>query len=250
MIMKLFIKIACCGLGLFCIIPALLQVMLSNFNMGTVLAAAVGALLLCGGIFAHKIFYGEHGKIFKAVRALTAIGLCAVLICSLVFFAYGKSDNADYTEDAVIVLGAAVHGHEVSRPLKYRLDKAAEYCEKNPDAIIIVSGGKGYQEEISEAEAMKNYLVNCGIDSEKIIKEESSFGTDENFANSKEILRDIFGDNYTVAVITSDFHVMRSVWTAKQEGLDVSHVGAKIVWYNVPTCYIRECAAFLWYLIK
>lgn len=38
------------------------------------------------------------------------------------------------------------------------------FLSENEDVICIVSGGKGDDEKISEAQAMKNYLVENGID--------------------------------------------------------------------------------------
>ncbi len=58
----------------------------------------------------------------------------------------------------VIVLGAGLDGYNVGKTLKSRLDKAIEYYKLNEDANIIVSGGQGEDELISEAEAMYRYL--------------------------------------------------------------------------------------------
>ena len=116
--------------------------------------------------------------------------LCFVFLAGYVL-SYAHS-TVTYKEDAIIVLGAAVHGKTPSRTLRYRLKKAVDYHEQNPDAIIIVSGGQGAQEDISEAEAMKIYLVENGVASNKIIKEDKSTSTAENFKFSKEILDETF----------------------------------------------------------
>ena len=53
--------------------------------------------------------------------------------------------------DAVIVLGCGVRGERVSLTLARRLDAALAYLEENPKAYVVVSGGQGAGEDISEA---------------------------------------------------------------------------------------------------
>ena len=67
---------------------------------------------------------------------------------------YGNQDNAQYNEDAAIILGASVCNEQVSPSLAKRLDQGEEYQKKNPRAVLIVTGGKGVQECISEALAL------------------------------------------------------------------------------------------------
>ena len=80
----------------------------------------------------------------------------------------------------IIVLGAGLKGDTPSLALERRLEKAAEYMNKNGNAIAIVSGGQGKGETISEAQAMENYLLNHGIREDRIIKEDNSTSTYEN----------------------------------------------------------------------
>lgn len=244
------LRIVCVLAGLYCVLSAVIQLVAASFNMGAALAFAFGAVLVLGAALSGKIFSAERGRLFKAFRGLCCIGVGAAVIFSAGLFVYGKIDNVSGGEDAVIVLGAGIHGTKISRPLKFRLDKALEYYAENPEAVIVVSGGQGAGEDISEAEAMAAYLEENGVNPERIIKEENSFGTDENLINSREMLVPVLGEDFSAAIVTSGFHTMRAVWTAKRLGMKVTHMGAKIMWYNVPVCYIRECAAFLWYLIK
>ena len=66
--------------------------------------------------------------------------------------------------DYIIVLGAQVRKDGPSPVLKYRLDKAVEYLNENPDTVCIVSGGQGSNEPWSEAEGMARYLQEKGFD--------------------------------------------------------------------------------------
>lgn len=127
----------------------------------------------------------------------------------------GCSAKGTAGADYVIVLGAQWKTSGPSRVLKYRLDKAVEYLRENPDTRVIVSGGKGANEPIAEAEGMYGYLVDRGIEASKIQKEVLSTNTYENLIYSGELLDK---ENAAVVIITNDFHVYRSQKLAKAQG--------------------------------
>ena len=218
----------------------------SNITTGTVLTVLIGIFIVLCGVFFGKIRLFSKKKIGKITISAFCL-LCAFEICLCAFIAlYGQADNVSYDEDVVIVLGAGLRGDRVSDPLRRRLDAAIEYHEKNPDALIVVTGGRGIGEDVTEAYAMEKYLIDRGVLQERIIKEESSTSTNENMRFSKVLLDDILPDGYTVAVITNNFHVFRGVSIAKLEGLEkVSHLHASLAWYNAFPCYIRESLAVL-----
>ena len=120
-----------------------------------------------------------------------------------------------------------------------------EYSIHNPKAIIVVSGGQGPQEDITEALAMERYLISKGTPKERIIKEEESTSTYENLLFSKNILDDIFTDPYKTVVITNNFHIYRATRLAENLGLDATHYHGKTSWYSIPVNYARECIATL-----
>ena len=214
--------------------------------MGNLLTLALGAFFLILGIFGNKIKEITKKGVPKAIKYVVLTLLLAELLLVSAIAVFGAVDNATYKEDAVIVLGAAVRGERVSLPLQYRLDSAVEYHEKNPEAYIIVTGGKGLQEDVTEAYAMEKYLLSKGVSEDKIIKEEKATSTEENMAFSKEIADGIFPDNYSICVITNDFHVLRGVSMAKNAGFSiVTHKGANLQWYNLLPCYLRESLAVL-----
>ncbi|MBQ3007625.1 MAG: YdcF family protein [Clostridia bacterium] len=153
---------------------------------------------------------------------------------------YGRKDNAVYTEDAVIVLGKGLDGDKVPVNLAKRLDKAIEYHEKNPRALIVVSGGKGDEEKLSEAQAMTDYLLQKGVPENIIIKEDKSTTTYENFVFSTDILNEKLGNDYSVAFISNSFHIYRAEMLAKELGINAAHLGAGIEWHTVPANYLRE----------
>lgn len=240
--MKNFIRTLLVVIGVILIADALFLAMVGNFNFGLIVTFAVGAVLFGYGTFFEII----NKKAPKWLKAIVIFGLCCGVIMITFLAVYGNVDTADYTEDAVIVLGAGIKGENPSLPLVRRLDKAAEYYEKNPDAVIVVSGGQGFQEDITEALAMERYLIRKGVPAESIIKEEYATSTFENFKLSKEILDKHFAGEYKTVFITNDFHVYRASRLAKLAGVNnVSHISGITEWYTLPVNYFRECFAVL-----
>lgn len=153
----------------------------------------------------------------------------------------GKVNTTTFTEDYIIVLGAGIKGETVLLPLQKRLDKCIEYISVNPNATIIVSGGQGIGESISEALAMERYLIARGVDKSKIIKEEQATDTYENFIYSRAIIDSLSKNTLpNIVFITNDFHVYRSARIAKRIGLDVNSYSAKLPLYLLPPTYLRE----------
>ena len=132
---------------------------------------------------------GWFPTIFYVVGGLLLIGaaLFALLYLGLfVWVCYSESHLEEAPDtDVIIVLGAQVRENGPSVVLRYRLDTAADYLRDNPSTICIVSGGQGYNEPVSEAVAMRDYLVARGIDETRIRMESASKNTVENMEFSK-----------------------------------------------------------------
>jgi uncharacterized SAM-binding protein YcdF (DUF218 family) len=237
--MKKTVKILSIISGVLLIGNTVLMLTISNLNFGLVPVAGLGAMLLGYGLIFDKIKTKKIIHIFVAVVLTILLGFGSFLAI------YGGGDNADYSEKTVIVLGCGIRGERVSVGLAKRLNKAAEYHERNPEAYIIVSGGQGPQEDIPEALAMKRYLVDKGIDEEKIIMEDKSTSTITNFRNSKAIMENMGLSSDSVVFVTNAYHVYRAASYAKAEGLTVNHLGTDIIWYTVPMNYMREMLAVI-----
>nr|WP_240664833.1 YdcF family protein [Lactococcus lactis] len=122
----------------------------------------------------------------------------------------------------ILVLGSRINQNK--KPAKItqeRLDAALLLAKNNPQAKIIVSGAKGADEPVSEAFSMKNYLITHHISADRIISEDKAGDTAENIAYSKK-----YFDGKTV-IVTSDFHLYRALYLAKQEGVKVEGFAAK-----------------------
>ncbi len=151
--------------------------------------------------------------------------------------------NPDY----LIVLGAHVRPDGPCRSLRFRLDTAYQYLMKNPDAICIVSGGKGDNEPCTEAKAMARYLKRKGIAKDRILLEEHSRSTLENLRFSLRLLP---AENPSVGIVTNYYHIPRSLLMAKDLGLkQVYPFPAPQYKRRLPLDLIREAGALCKYLL-
>ena len=178
--------------------------------------------------------------------------VCAALICLFLWAEMlvisGGHGQPDPGAKYLIVLGAQIRGSEISRPLAYRLDTAFDYLEKNPETIAIVSGGQGSGEDVSEAEAMKSYLLKKGLEDERIIEEDQSVNTDENIAFSRELMD---SPQDSVVVVSNAFHIYRALELCETQGLsNAQGLGAPSNWIMVPSYYLREAMAVVKYKIS
>lgn len=142
------------------------------------------------------------------------IGVIIMLIVENTIINAGTSEpkpKADY----LIVLGAKVNGSKPSKTLKARVCQAAVYLKENKDTIVIVSGGQGKDEDVTEAFAMKQLLLENGLEENRIRMEEKSVNTEQNIRFSKELMEK---ENPTVVIATSNFHLYRGMEIAKKQG--------------------------------
>ncbi|MGN0317705.1 MAG: YdcF family protein [Lachnospira sp.] len=148
--------------------------------------------------------------------AIIILGLSVFIILEALII-NGMSKKCPEKCDYMIVLGCKIRGDHITKSLRRRLEAACEYANDNPETIIIVSGGKGPDENLSEAQAMRDYLVEHGISDERIIMEDKSTDTNENMMYSKEYIAD---SDASVAIVTSNFHLFRSIRIARHQGIN------------------------------
>lgn len=233
-------------LGLAVLTNGLYASTVCNMNAGLIVNIILGVITTAYGIF-YRIFIK---KLPKWIIGLYYFGLLIIAIVIPVLFISGGTDNVTYEEDAIIVLGAAVRGEEISGALQKRLDVAIEYYQENPNVIIVVTGGQGPQESITEALAMERYLLANGIPKDNIIKEENATSTYENFKFSKKILDEYFKGqgqvDYTIAYITDDYHIYRAGRLAKIAGLgEMTHCHSNTHKSIILPSGLRECMAIV-----
>ncbi len=208
---------------------------------GLLLAAAGTVLGLC-----------HHGRLHLPRAVPVVFFACVVLFLGVFGVTEGliirnaveePQKNADY----IVVLGARVNGTRVTLNLKYRLDVALDYLIKNKDTKVVVSGGKGKGEDITEAKAMSDYLVKNGIKNDRIILEDRSKNTNENLKFTAEL---IGSKTKKIVIVSNDFHIYRAKCIAKKMGYtDVSGASAKTKPITIPNSFVREAFAVIKYKI-
>lgn len=142
------------------------------------------------------------------------------------------------TSDCVIILGCGLYGSTPSSFLMARLDEGARLYREGYARRIIVSGGMGSGEDITEAEAMRKYLLDMDVDGADIITEEKSTSTLTNLEYSRAKMKE---HNLTTAIVVSNaYHLARCSVIAKRLGIEATFSGVE-----VPQHRQTEWAGFL-----
>lgn len=226
-----------------------LQFYLKALNTGIIVPGIIGIVMILYSYnrlrYNKNIFSKLNKNLKRVLNILTVIFIISfVIVESLIIGANIKSDIK--RPDYMIVLGAGLKGEKLSLTLLKRMEKTVEFMKENPDVKAVVSGGKGFDEVISEAEAMKRYLVKNGIDEKRIIKEDKSTSTMENFKFSKLKLEQVTGKNINEAVVvTNEFHMMRARWIAEKNGLKTYPLTCGTPYSVMLNNFIREYFAVI-----
>lgn len=208
----------------------------------------IGSFMLLIGII-KKLDKNKTIRINKRIKrgfiALVSISAASFIIIEGFIITSGiggKMKKSDY----LVILGAGLRGEKMSLTLSQRMHKSLEYIDKYPDVKIVVSGGQGPGENITEAEAMKRFLINHGVSEKNIIKEDKSTSTAENLKYTKNKLEQIDGRNdMKISIVTSNFHMFRAEFLAKRVGFDTYAVPAKLHFLLIPNFYVREYFAVI-----
>ncbi|MGO3733120.1 MAG: YdcF family protein [Vagococcus sp.] len=157
--------------------------------------------------------------------------------------------------DYIIILGAGlIDGEKVTPLLASRIEVGIKLYRKqvtrfNHQPIIILSGGQGSDEKISEAQAMMNYITEQEYELGTIYLEEKSTNTRENLqfseaiAFQKDNIKSFNRKNIVLA--SNNYHILRAGKLAFKLGIPVRGVGAKTKMYYLPTAFIREYVGYL-----
>ncbi len=213
-----------------------------TLNTGSYFGFAIGVVTMLLGVAAPKLFHSGKKPLRYAYRTVLIIyGVLVIYAVILSAFMIANMNDAPEKDGSrtVIVLGCQVRSDGPSLMLQKRIDAAYDYLSADTKAQCIVSGGKGDNEHISEAEAMYEALVNDGISENRITKEDKSSSTYENLLFSKQILEDN-EKPLRIAIVTDGFHQWRARLQAESLGYDVKCVSAATPWYLVPVYWVRE----------
>lgn len=235
------------GFGCLCILYYIIILLDSGFNatfswVWLVLGICfVAAAIVCKIMKANQWHFPRAFLWTVGILLILGITLFVVIEATLISDARNKATaGADY----VIVLGAQVRGEVPSRILRSRVEGAVAYLKNSPNTKVIVTGGQGTGEDITEALCMERLLIQMGIEADRIIKEEAATDTFENINNSL----DICGRDKKIVIVTCGYHMYRAKQLALKAGaVDVSGFAGqndKILTVNY---YLREFFAVIKY---
>ena len=221
-----FVRALLAVLGLLLLVDALVLMCLGHFNVGVVLPAGLGAAAL--GL-SWKWQAVQHWRAARALHArlwsLAWAGLALWLISLFWFWSrlsgLGLEPQQVPPVQSIVVLGSATLDGHPKPVLAARLDQAAQLAKLQPQALVAVCGGVDWGEKESEAEVMARYLQQRhGIAAQRLVLEKLSTSTELNLKLSRPLLaeRGVAADA-PMAMVSSDFHLMRAMDIAKRQDL-------------------------------
>ena len=185
----------------------------------------------------------RYQRWIRAILVLIAAGaLCFAALFGAVI--YGAYDHIAGEPQVMVVLGCQVKPDGPSQLLRDRLEEAADYLSDHPDMTVVVSGGQGPDEPTTEARAMADYLIEEGVEEDRILLEDQSHNTSQNLRNSAQVLKDAGYDldETDVLVVSNGFHLTRARMLAERAGFgEISTLAAPTS--HLPSrlkMYIRE----------
>lgn len=167
--------------------------------------------------------------LIKLVKYGFLLILVYFIVSNIFIFIYAQQKPSQHAQ-TMVILGSQVLGTPAvaSPTLADRLDVAVQYLNENPETKVVVCGGQGEDESATEASVMAKYLIDKGIDANRVYQEDKSRRTAEQFIFANRVLP--LGKT---VVVTNDFHILRSIMLAKRSGIhDVSGLSAPLAFNN------------------
>ena len=248
-------------LALYSIITNIVLIKKEGFSPQKMLGVILGFLALFGLLGSQTIYFIINRFLSETDKEYIkyALDICinatlsyfyTLIIATLYCNFRAAIHTPKYDKDFIIILGSKINEDGTLTPLlKGRVDKAVDFAKKQYEntkrkIIYIPSGGKGNDEVISEAKAIKDYLIKQGVDKKQIIIEDKSTNTTENMKYSKKKI-DSINRNGNIAFATTNYHVFRSGVIANNQGIECEGLGSKTKWYFYTNALIREFIANL-----
>ena len=148
-----------------------------------------------------------------------------------------RNNNVDGVVDVGIVLGGV-------SMIPDRADVAYDLYKKGIIKKLLLSGGIGkfsFDKKNKEAIRLLEYFIDKGVSSTDITIEDMSTSTIENISNSYKILDELYDlDNISISIITSDFHLLRSILLLEKK------IGHNVFGYGVKSNYSNFMRRFLY----
>ncbi len=216
--------------------------------------------LVCLCLIGILLFYNicdwtknRHPKTTKVVKTVftffLVIGLLVVGVteCLIIHASFGDKDE---TCEYMLVLGAKVRNDGPSVSLMDRIKAAAAYMNNHPDVIAIVSGGKGADEPMTEAQCMYDELIKLGIDPNRIWMEDKATSTWENLHFALDLIEKKTGQRPTkIGLLSSEYHLFRAKLFAQRCGVDAVGIPARTSRLSQMINHFMREVAGVWHYI-
>jgi uncharacterized SAM-binding protein YcdF (DUF218 family) len=224
------------------------------FHFGIVVISLIG-LIFVGLILGIRKFgwlrcreWLETKPLHKWIWRLSWITFFVWLMSVFLFFSLITANDHDVdvrklgSPKFILILGSGTPNCQVSKTLAARLDVGLKMAQFQPLAKVMVSGGQDFGLKCTEGQVMAEYLRVKGLDSARIVLEERSTSTFENFKFSLPIMQALgFQLTDTLLVVTSDFHTLRARYVAYNAGFtSVASASAPMPLYARYTAWLRE----------
>ena len=228
--------------------------MIPGMRFSALLCLCAAAVLVVLSVLERGASCGCRAAVWgrRVLLALLAVGFAFFAVLEAMVVRGSRTDTSGEPVSAVIVLGAGVNGETPSLALRTRIDAAAAYLESHPDIPVVLSGGQGPGEAISEAECMRRALVRRGADEGRLWLEERSTSTRENLLYSRTLLEQMGVDlTRRVAVVTSDFHLCRArlMWDGETAAVPAHMPSSPYFLGLTVNYYIREAFGLAAYFV-
>ena len=186
-------------------------------------------------------------RLLTVLFTLILMGTLAFFILLGVVLA-GSHDDIQGEPGVMVILGCQVKPEGPSMLLQDRLNKALDYWKEHPDITIVVSGGQGPDEPVTEARAMADYLIQAGVPEDSLLLAAQSHNTSQNLHYTMDCLREAGTDlSQGVVVVSNGFHLARVRMLAQRAGFEqVSTLAAPSShWPSRLKMYLREPLALV-----
>lgn len=239
-------------IGLAVIVATVAWSFLPGARFFRLLGPLLGAVfLLYGGLFL-LMARGKWQRGAKILRRVMQVGFLLLLALFLsveaLILTHAQGDE-NPTASTAVVFGAGVEGTRPSLSLLARLEAAYRWWSEDQDRVLIVSGGQGPGEDITEAQAMETWLLDRGVPQSSIVKEERSRSTEENVAFSAPLLEERLTPGERVAVVSNEFHLYRCTALVERLGYSAVTVAAPTpkLYLKITYCVREFCSViFMW----
>ncbi|MEE8706299.1 MAG: YdcF family protein [Oscillospiraceae bacterium] len=249
-ITRLGLGVVFAALAVLMIIPLFFR----TWNAGSLFFLGLGMVGLTVCIFWGKVLRLVCAKrkrriLFYGLLGLFATGICWCIALSF-FISRAKPQIPTERENLpVLILGSKVDGTEPSVDLQQRIDTAADWLLLHPNSIAVACGGKGTGEKVTEAEVIREKLLEKGIEPDRILLENRSVNTEQNLFYAKKVLLENNLSNKEALLLTDDYHLYRALLIAKQNGLTAWGIGVSTPPLVFPALFARELFAVTKYFV-